>query len=188
MEESFWDICLDRLVAETRAAIATFAQTHRDEEVCYFAYDAEPHSGYVLTCFNTTRQSQEFVRAQRNDHVAYRQKLLADPVWFQHAYYQAKANAVLPFCNNTGDFGYQGFTTIEFPEWQAFAESAEYPAGDDDSDYLTNRAARLFCRAFVRLVQEQAFAELKLAQPTLLGFAFHDDEQVIVEMLGIPSA
>ena len=128
MEESFWDICLDRLVAETRAAIATFAQTHRDEEVCYFAYDAEPHSGY------------------------------------------------------------QGFTTIEFPEWQAFAESAEYPAGDDDSDYLTNRAARLFCRAFVRLVQEQAFAELKLAQPTLLGFAFHDDEQVIVEMLGIPSA
>ena len=187
MEEAFWDICLERIVEQTKAAIDAFAHEHAREEVCYFAYDSEPHSGYVLTCFNTTRHSLKFVREEHKDRVAYRQKLLADPVWFEHAYYQAKANALLPFCNNTGDFAYQGFTTIEFPEWQAFSGSTEYPEGDDDSDYLANRAARLFCRAIDRLVHEQAFARLNLAQPTLLGFAFHDDDQVIVEMLGMPS-
>jgi hypothetical protein len=126
MKESDWDLYLKRLVEETKAAIGEFTARHGGEEVCYFAYDSEPRYGYVLTCFNTSGASLEFARKQREYHTQHRRKLMADPIWFDDAYQQAKANALLPFCNNTGDFAYQGFTQIQFPEWQEYAESTGY--------------------------------------------------------------
>ena len=187
MQESDWDLFLERLVEETKAAIQQFAKAHPNEEVSYFAYDSEPRYGYVLTCFDTTQSSLEFTRKRREYHTQYRRKRMADPVWFDNAYYQAKAHALLPFCNNTGDFAYQSFTELHFPEWQEFAESPEYPqAEEDDDDYLINRTARLFCRATDRLVEERAFERLRLARPTLIGFGFHDHDQYVLHMLNLP--
>jgi hypothetical protein len=187
MQESDWDLYLKRLVDETKSAIQQFAAQHGGEEVCYFAYDSEPRYGYVLTCFNTSSASLEFIRKQRDYHTQYRRQLLEKPVWFDSAYYQARVNSVLPFCNNTGDFAFQGFTQIQFPEWQEFADSPDYPeAKDDDKDYLTNRVARLFCRATDQLVEERAFEQLRLARPVLIGFGFHDHDQYVLHMLNLP--
>ena len=184
MQESDWDLYLKRLVKETKAAIQQFATKHGGEEVCYFAYDSEPRYGYVLTCFNTSSASQEFVRKQREYHAKHRRKLMADPVWFDSAYYQTKAHSLLPFCNNTGDFAFQGFTQIEFPEWQKYAESPKYPEVEDDNeDYLMNRVARLFCRATDQLVKTRVLEQLRLARPTLVGFGFHDRDQYVLHML-----
>ncbi|MGN6555405.1 MAG: hypothetical protein ACTHLW_17000 [Verrucomicrobiota bacterium] len=187
MQESDWDLFLERLVEQTKSAIQQFAAKHGGDEVCYFAYDSEPCYGYVLTCFNTSAASLEFTRKQREYHTQYRRKLMAEPVWFDHAYHQTKAHALLPFCDNTGDFEYQGFTQIQFPEWQEFAESSAYPQPkDDDEDYLINRAARLFVRATDRLVEERAFEHLRLAHPTLIGFGFHDHGQHVLHILNLP--
>lgn len=187
MQESDWDLYLKRLVDETKAAIQLFAAQHGSELVCYFAYDSEPCYGYVLTCFNTSRASLEFVREQRNYHTKYRRELMAKPVWFDSAYYQAKTNALLPFCNNTGDFAFQGFTRIEFPEWQEFADSPDYPeAKENDKDYLINRVARLFSRATDQLVDECAFQPIRLARPALVGFGFHDHDQYVLHLLNLP--
>lgn len=187
MQESDWDLFLERLVEQTKAAVERFAAKHPNEEVCYFAYDSEPRYGYVLICLNTTRASLEFAHKQQDYHTQYRRELLGDPVWFDNAYYQAKAHALLPFCNNTGDFAYQGFAEIKFPEWQDYAESAEYPESDDeDDDYLINRAARLFCRATDQLVDQRTFERLQLAKPTLIGFGFHDHDQYVLRMLNLP--
>jgi hypothetical protein len=187
MQESDWDVFLERLVKTTRESIDSFASEHPSEEVCYFAYDSEPCYGYVLTSFNTTRASLEHARKQHDYHSRYRHQLLEKPVWFDSAYYQAKVHSVLPFCNNTGDFAYQSYRNIAFPEWQQLAESPEYVEQDDtDKDYLTNRVARLFCRATDRLIDEQAFARLRLASPTLLGFGFHDHDQYVLRILNLP--
>jgi len=187
MQESDWDLYLRRLVEETKAAIQQFAVQHGSEEVCYFSYDSEPRYGYVLTCFNTSRASLESARKQRDYHTQYRRKLMAEPGWFDSAYYQTKANALLPFCNNTGDFAFQGFTQIQFPEWQEYAESPDYPeAKDDDNDYLINRVARLFSRATDQLVEERVFEQLRLARPTLVGFGLHDLDQHVLHVLNLP--
>ena len=187
MQESDWESFLERLVEQTKSAVESFAAAHPGEEVCYFAYDSEPRYGYVLTCFDTSQNSWEFVRKQLQHNTHYRRNLLDKAAWFDNAYYQAKANALLPFCNNTGDFAYQGFTQIQFPEWGEYAESAEYPVSEDeDEDYLTNRVARLFCRATDRLVDQNVFAPLRLARPTLIGFGFHDHDQFVVNMLNAP--
>lgn len=187
MQESDWDLYLKRLVKETKAAIQQFAEQHGSEEVCYFAYDSEPRYGYVLTCFNTSSASLEFTRKQCEYNARYRRKLMRNPVWFDNAYYQTKAHALLPFCNNTGDFAFQGFTRIEFPEWQKYAENPKYPeAEEDDDDYLINRVARLFCRTTDQLVKGRAFEKLNLAAPTLVGFGFHEGGQYVLHLLNLP--
>jgi hypothetical protein len=187
MKESDWDLYLERLVQETKSATEQFAAEHADEEVCYFAFDSEPRYGYVLTCFNTSRASLEFTRKQLAYHTQYRRRLLEDPIWFDNAHYKAKAHALLPFCNNTGDFAYQEFTRIDFPEWQEYAESDDYPHSDDeDEDYLLNRVARLFCRATDLLVERRSFNKLRLARPFLIGFGFHDHDQYVLHILNLP--
>ena len=187
MKETDWDLYLKRLVNETKTAIQQFSAQHASEEICYFAYDSEPCYGYVLTCFNTSRASREFIRKQQEYHTQYRRELMTKPTWFDNAYYQVKTNALLPYCNNTGDFAFPSFSQIQFPEGQKFAENPKYPeAEDNDDDYLINRAARLFSRAIDQLVDERAFEELKLARPTLIGFGFHDGDQHVLHVLNLP--
>ena len=187
MQESDWDLFLEKLIRESKESIQSFAAEHPTEEVCYFAYDSEPRYGYVLTTFNTSSASLEHAKKQHDYHTRYRRQLLEKPVWFDHAYYQASMHSVLPFCNNTGDFAYQSYRKIEFPEWQEFADSPGYEEADDPhKDYLLNRAARLFCRATDRLVEEEAFGPLRLARPALIGFGFHDHDQYILHMLNMP--
>lgn len=187
MDEAQWDVFLQRLLDASRTAIRRFAAEHPADEVCYFAFDSEPRYGYVLTCFNTSQADLRHVHEWHDKQVAYRKELLSQPVWRGHAYYQVKANSVSPFCNNTGDFAYQDFAEVKFPEWQAFAESDDYPeVPNDNDDYLQNRVALLFARALDTLAEEGSFSALRLASPTLLGFAFHDQDQLIVRMLNLP--
>jgi hypothetical protein len=189
MNESDWDEFLKRLTEATKRAVRDFAAQHPSEEICYFAYDSEPRYGYVLLSFNTTQESLRHAQKWHDRHAERRRELLANPTWFDNAYYQVKAHSVMPFCDNTGDFKYQGFSEVRFPEWEAFAASPDYPAPkDDDDDYLANRVARLFSRAIDQLVEDGAFGALRLASPTLLGFGFHDEDMLILRFIGLPTA
>jgi hypothetical protein len=189
MQESDWDVFLERLVTESKRAISSFASEHPTEEVCHFAFDSEPSYGYVLTSFNMTRVSLAKVR-ERHDHDArYLLDLLQHPKSRDEAYYYVRSHSLLPFCNNPGDFAYQQHAEVQLPEWRTFFESPDYVDPDDpDKDYLANRVARLFCRAIDQLVRDNAFASLRLASPTLLGFAFHDHEPHVLQILNFPDA
>jgi hypothetical protein len=187
MDEAQWDVFLQRLLDGSRPAIRRFAAEHPGDEVCYFAFDSEPRYGYVLICFNTSQSNLRHVSEWHEKRVAYRKALLSQQVWRDRAYYQVRTHSVLPFCDNTGDFAYQGFAEVKYPEWQTAAESEEYPqASDDNNDYLQNRVALLFAQALDVLAEEGSFSSLGLACPTLLGFGFHDQEQLIVRMLNLP--
>jgi hypothetical protein len=54
MDEAQWEVFLQRLLDASRTAIGRFAAQHPADEVCYFAFDAEPRYGYVLICCNTS--------------------------------------------------------------------------------------------------------------------------------------
>ncbi len=188
MEEIEWDRFLEKLLIETNQAIDKFALEHPNEEVCYFAYDTEPCYGYVLTCFNTTESSIKHVSEWHKRNIKYCGELLDDDVWRNSAYYQVKANSVLPYCDNTGDFEYQGFTEINFPEWEKYANSENYPEPPShEDDYLESRVALIFWKALQKLSDDGAFTKLNMATPTLLGFGYHDDDPVVVRMLNVPN-
>lgn len=190
MNDKDWESFYIRLLDGTRAAVDAFAAEHAGEEVCYMAFDSEPRYGYVLIAFNTPQSSARSVREAYEYQIAYRRKLLTDGLdaWLDCAYYQLSSPSLLPFCNETGDFMYQDYRRIDFPEWQTFAESPEYPVQPDRrpdclDDYLESRAAYIFWRVFEALTAERYFDRLRLASPMLLGFAFHDGPQQVLYVL-----
>ncbi len=186
-DEGDWGVFQQRLIEGTRAAIREFAARHPEETVCAFAYDCDPSAGSVLTSFNTARAEAEFVRKTHERNVRHRREVLSKPAAWSRAFYQIKANRVLPFCDRTGDFAYQDFSEIRFPEWRELFEHPEYPepSGGQD-DYLHARAAAIFVRALDLLVEDGTFGTLRLASPTLLGVAFHDEQHCVVRMLRLP--
>jgi hypothetical protein len=179
-----WEKDLRRLLDASREAIRRFQREHGDEEVCYFAYDSDPQYGYVLICFNTSEASRRSVASSYAHSVARRVKNLREPAFVDSALYMAESTAALPFCNNTGDFEYQGFAEVKFERWEE--EAPEGHIEDDHDNPLLNRVAWLLCCAIDTLVDEKAFDSLKLASPTLVGFAFHDSEQHVLRMLRLP--
>jgi hypothetical protein len=180
-----WEKDLTRLLDASREAIRKFQREHGDEEVCYFAYDSDPQYGYVLICFNTTEASRRSVASSYADSVARRVKNLRQPAFLDSALYMAESTAELPFCNNTGDFEYQGFAEVKFEHWEQQAPEADIE--DDHDNPLLNRVAWLLSRAIDTLADEDAFDSLKLASPTLLGFTFHESEQHVLRMLRLPN-
>jgi hypothetical protein len=62
--------------------------------------------------------------------------------------------------------------------------AAQYP--ETQLDVLENRVALILARTLDALVEEQAFNPLRLANPTLLGFGFHDHDQCVVRLLHLP--
>jgi hypothetical protein len=187
MLEEQWDAFFQRLLDGTRAAIREFAAKHSTEEVCDFAYDSEPCYGYVLTCFNTTNANFKLVKHLHDSQVAQRKTVLGMPSWRSAAYYQVRSHGVVPYCNNPGYFPYQGFTDIQFPEWEKFAHSDDYPKSErHEDDYLMNRAALILAQALDTLVEDGSFELLKLAHPTRLGFTIHDEPHCIVRILNLP--
>lgn len=185
MNEDEWEKDLARLLEASRQAIRDFQREHSDKEVCYFAYDSDPQYGYVLICFNTTEASQRQVSMAYASSVARRVKNLREPAFAESGLYLAQSTSELPFCNNTGDFEFQGFAEVKFERW--VEEASEDDIEDVHDNPLVNRVAKLLCRAIDTLVDEHAFDSLKLASPTLVGFAFHDSEQCILRMLGLPT-
>ena len=185
MRDDEWETDLVRLLDASREAIRKFQREHGDEEVCYFAYDSDPQYGYVLICFNTTEASRRAVASSYSHSIARRAKRLREPAFVESALYTAESTAQLPFCNNTGDFEYQGFAEVKFERWRENAPEADIE--DDHDNPLLNRVAWLLSRAIDTLVDENAFDSLKLASPTLFGFAFHEGAQYVLRMLRLPN-
>jgi hypothetical protein len=181
-----------RLLDASREAIIRFASEYPEQEICYFCFDSEPYYGYVRLAINTTECSQDFARHWRKRHLDYRKKLYDEShdTWIKSSKYQMRSTSVAPFCNNPGDFFAIDCADIEFPEWQAYADSDEYPEhkyGDGSDDYLENRCSYMFWQVFESLSSENLFGELRLATPTYLGFVFHDDEQpTILDVINLP--
>lgn len=187
MQEEQWGAFLQRLMDGSRAAIRDFAAKYPAEEVCDFAYDSEPCYGYVLTCFNTTKANVKFVKWRHDFRVAQRKNVLSMPSWRGAAYYQVRSHSVVPFCNSPGDFPYPDFSNIQFPEWESYAHSDDYPTPEtQEDDYLMNRAALIFSQALDTLAEDGSFELLRLARPTQLGFTFHDEPHCVVRILNFP--
>jgi hypothetical protein len=98
----------------------------------------------------------------------------------------AVSGPVLPFCQNPGDFAYQGFTdAIYFEGWQDFTLSPDYPGkfSETGRDYLQCRLIGVFSEAIDQLVANNAFACLNLDTAFRVGFCFHDGPEFVVRVI-----
>ncbi len=181
-----WKRYKDELTVKVREAIEKFAIEYPSEEICYFALDSDPSYGYVLTCFNTTDSNCQFVKSSRSRNNEYVQRLFEEKDYETTMYTQIKSYSIPTFCNNPGDFKYQGYTQIDFPEWQEYTESSEYAEPDEfEDDYLYRNLAKIMWQVLHELAIGQYLRHLNCASPCFVGFGFHDDEMIVVDALNL---
>lgn len=189
MIEPDWNKIEERLFKESGKAIDAFEKEHSDKQVCYFSFDSEPAYGYVLICFDTTDNSLRQARENEQQAVQRRKETLNDEWAWKWAKYQLSSPQILPFNNNAGDFMFQGFRKLEFPEWQAFRGSKDYPqCKEGEGDYLEGRVTICFWNVIERLIEEGKLQSLPMSSPFYLGYGFHDEDQVVLRILNCSEA
>ncbi len=186
MSDNIWEDNKALLARKIKEAVAKFAAENSTEKVCYFGLDSDPGYGYVLTCFNTTEADRQFVKSSRSRNVEYTYELLRGEQE-ETLYSQMKTYSLLPFCNNPEHFKFQGYTQIDFPEWAELSKEEGLLESDEYEDsYLYRNIAKFTWEVLRDLSADGTFNALNLASPCFVGFGFHDDEMIIVEILNIP--
>jgi len=184
-----WRACEDKLHKASVAAIKRFARNQSEEPICFFAFDSEPRYGYVLIAFDTLENNIRSAKSSEQFALERRLKMLAGPDAWQTAKSFLSSPGLSAFNTNTGDFAFQGYSKVKFPEWQELAAKGEYPVGEDwQDDYLESSARLVFWRVTERLVAEEAFQPLRISAPFMVGYGIHDQEEVILRLLNWPGS
>jgi hypothetical protein len=182
-----WGACEDKLHKASVAAIKRLARNQSDQSICFFAFDSEPRYGYVLIAFDTLENNIRSAKSSEQFAIEGRLKMLSGADAWQTAKYFLSSPVLMPFNTNPGDFAFQGYSKVKFPEWQELAEKGGYPVGEDwHDDYLESSARLVFWRVAERLVAEQAFRDLRISSPFMIGYAIHDQGEVILRLLNWP--
>src|SRR5262245_50773752 len=186
---------IDWLAAERKlydasvSAVQQFAEKHGEEHVCFFAFDSEPRYGYVIFAFDTPSNNLRKAQARECYCVEIRDRYLRRERKWQTAAYDLTCPPVELLHTNSGDFAYSQFSEAHFPEWEDFANSAEYPARKEhEDDYLDSNVRVLFWNVAQRLIDEEAFRPLQLAASFVIGYGIHDQEEAVLRVVKWPSA
>jgi hypothetical protein len=182
-----WKKVEDKLFKWSKATIKKFTRDHPGETVCFVAFDTDPRYGYVSLAFDTLENSLQSARELEKFAIKNRARNLTKDGSWSWAKYQLSTPVLSVFNTNSGDFLYQEYDVIEFPEWQKLAESGKYPKGEEhEDDYLEGNVRILIWKVSERLIETDSFASLKLAAPFMVGYGIHDQEVVILRILNWP--
>jgi hypothetical protein len=73
-------------------------------------------------------------------------------------------------------------------DWNASEEQRYYPIGlAHQDDFLESNVRLVLWRVAERLVADEAFKPLTLASPFIVGYEFHDGEDVVLRILNWPA-
>jgi hypothetical protein len=184
-----WNASEDKLHAASVAAIRRFGQEYAQLPVCFFQLDSEPRYGYVLIGFDTLENNIRTVKKSEQTAIANRRRTLTRPESWKSAKYSLKTPRLAAFNTNSGNFAFPEYAQVSFPDWRKLAEEGGYPVGlAHQDDYLESNVRLVLWRVAERLVAEDAFEPLTLASPFMVGYGFHDGEQVILRLLNWSAA
>ncbi len=186
-----WNKTEDRIFKWSQAAIKKFARAFPDELICSVFFDSEPRYGYVFLAFDTLDNSIKSAKQLEQFALEGRQRYMKfDEAW-RNARYGINTPAISLLNTNSGDFAFQEYAEIQFPAWQRLVESKNYQQkypkrNEGDDDYLDGNVRIVLWKVVERLVAADAFCQLRRAHPFFVGYAFHDEEEVILRVLNWP--
>jgi hypothetical protein len=187
-----WTQIERRIVDESVAAIARFAAENPDEEVCFFAYDAQPYDGWFGINLDTPPHAEHGAIAADEQRLAARRERFGedgDDAW-KWAKKWAEWSSLRGVHDEVGDLAYQMFHEFEIPELDRLARSPDYGAinrggepgriaGGTDG-FIEGHARIALSRAIDALVDRGAFVPLRRAAVFRIGYAYHSEPQAIV--------
>ena len=88
---------------------------------------------------------------------------------------------------DSGDFDFGEYAEVDLPEWRKIAKKNDVGETDDgDDSYIQGNARVAMWRTLERLVKECVFDTLNTSSPFFVGFSFHDEEPITVDILNWP--
>jgi hypothetical protein len=182
-----WRASEEKLYAASLAAIRQFEREHPQQQLCFFAFDANPRYGEVLIALDTPENNIRSAKQLEQFAIEGRERMLSGEDGWQSAKYFLRTPVLEAFNTNMGDFAYQGYAKLKFHDWVDLAEEGGYPVGAEyQDDYVEGSARLVMWRVVKRLVAEEAFKALRLASPFMVGYGIHDQEDVILYLLNWP--
>jgi hypothetical protein len=183
-----WNASEEKLYAASVSAIRRFGQEHAQMPVCFFKFDSEPRYGYVLIGFDTLENNIRWAKKLEQTAVDRRRQRLTRPDSWKSAKYYLKSPRLQAFNTNSASFAFHEFARVSFPDWRELAEGGGYPIGlAHEDDYLESNVRLVLWRVAERLVADEVFKPLTLASPFIVGYEFHDGEEVILRLLKWPA-
>lgn len=182
-----WEEIEETLFAKAEAAILQFASEHPDEICSFFAFAWMPVEGDFSICFDTwgnairaAKEHEQFILASRNTTLG------QDWSW-ESAHYFSTADQIVDYAPDVDIFAYSPYVDIWFAGWAEFSESDQYPQSQrGKGDYLDGNTRIVLWKVLQRLVENDAFARLRLSSPFRVGYQFHEEELVVIRILNWP--
>jgi len=183
-----WNAGEEQLYVASVAAIRRFGQEHGRLPVCFFRFDSEPRYGYVLIGFDTQENNIRRVKKSEQTAIARRRTRLNRPDSWKSAKHCLRTPRLAAFNSNSASFAFPEYAQVSFPDWRELAEEGGYPIGSaHQDDYLESSVRLMLWRVAERLVADEAFKPLMLASPFIVGYEFHDGEEVVLRLLNWPA-
>ncbi len=181
MAETNWHQAEEVLFEQSQSIIRQFGLEHPDERFSLFAYSVDSDYAGVALNFDTPTNSLHRAKAHQRYRVKYLNELFASEDGWQNARYSCShpPNQIDDF--NRGSWQYELVQFVPLPAWEEYFNSCE------EAPELEGRIIVALWRVVDRLVEARAFDGLRRAPPFRLGFAFHDDDFVVLRILDWPN-
>ncbi len=177
-----------KLLKAATSAIIRFSKEHAETTLRCLVFDSDPRYGHVLISLDSAENNLRAAKRLERFAMKSRRKNLTGKLTWQWARYQLGTPALSPFNMNSGDFAWQEYDQVDFPEWRELAKRGDYPRADDcEDDYLESNVRIVLWRAAERLIKSKTLKKIRLASPFLLGYGIHDQEEAILRILNWPT-
>jgi hypothetical protein len=180
MARSSWDQAEEVLFEQSQSIIRQFSLEHPDEWFSLFAYSVDSEYAGVALNFDTPVNSLHRAKRHQRDRVKYLNELFASQDGWKNARYHVAnpTNQIDDF--NRGSWRYELVQFVPLPACEEYFNSCE------EAPELEGRIIVSLWRVIDLLIEARAFDGLRRMPPFRLGFAFHDDNFVVLRILDWP--
>lgn len=186
MQPPEWDEVEEQLYQHTASTIRRLEAEYPDDVFCFFAYAIDTMVGQFQLCFDTLHNSLYWAKENERLAIERRAKYLNHDLAWRGASATVRG-PVTSYNPYTQDFAYAAYSEFSFPDWEDFTWSEDYPRlGQGDDDYLEGNAHIVVWKVTERLIEDDAFAHLRLAQPFYIGHEFHERGLEVMRIINWP--
>jgi hypothetical protein len=186
--EISWPACRSKLLSWCEDSLSQFEKEHTRLPLRWFVLYSRPEQGFVWTCLCSTAKSEEYAKQWHTKNVSYRDKLLADPVWFDNSYYQIGSHQVSTHCDNPADFDFEAYTEISMPEWGQAKHCLLHPIPvEGETTPLMNHVAHTLWHVLHELIARKRFDALTRGPYFSVGICISDGPLLPLWVLNWPT-
>jgi hypothetical protein len=183
MAESNWIDAEETLFKQTRQVLGRFAENHPEEVCSFFAYTVDADFKGVGVNLETPANSLRRAQAHQRHQIQQRNEVFAEERGWERAHHiVAHYSNRIEDWNHSDPFRHELFEFVALPAWEKFAQAGI------EAEKLEGRVIMSLWRVVERLVEAGAFDVLRRVPPFRVGFAFHDDEMIVLRILDWPAA